>query len=283
MIEVQHAGFQSSLQDAGRFGYRSFGVPWSGPMDHYNAGLARELVRNPHDATILEFYQKGPELLFSKEAIIAVTGLHFELRINGESKELYQAHYINPGDRLQVSTATASNFGYIAIMGGFDTETVLGSTCYYPGITQRSRIEKGQQLYFHQQDLPQVASRSRLRSLEEMFKVTELPILLGPEFELLSKEQQELLWNSSHTLGRNNSRMGYRFDPIQGLQLAGILTGPVQAGTVQLTPGGELIVLMRDAQTTGGYARILQLLPETISILAQQLPGTKLKFVNQSL
>ncbi|WP_435579148.1 biotin-dependent carboxyltransferase family protein [Gilvibacter sp.] len=281
MIEVLQAGFQTSLQDSGRFGYRSFGVPWSGPMDNYNAGFARELVRNDPNATLIEFYQRGPELLFAKEAIVAVTGLHFSLKINGESKELYKAHRIKFGERLEIITKAASNFGYIAIAGGFKSELVLGSASYYPGITERSRLEKGQQLQFHEKDLPQKPALSRLRSLETLFDTSEIPVLLGPEYEKLSEQQRELLWNTSHELGRNISRMGYRFKSIPNLKLPGILTGPVQAGTVQLTPGGELIVLMRDAQTTGGYARILQLLPEAISILSQQLPGTRLKFVNR--
>ena len=51
------------------------------------------------------------------------------------------------------------------------------------------------------------------------------------------------------------------------------LTGPVLPGTVQITPAGNLMVLMREAQTTGGYPRILQLTVESINALAQLKTG----------
>jgi allophanate hydrolase subunit 2 len=47
-------------------------------------------------------------------------------------------------------------------------------------------------------------------------------------------------------------------------------TAPVLPGTVQCTPDGTLIILMRDAQTTGGYPRILQVSDEGLNILGQK-------------
>jgi antagonist of KipI len=52
----------------------------------------------------------------------------------------------------------------------------------------------------------------------------------------------------------------------------------VLPGTVQLTPAGNLIILMRDCQTTGGYPRILQLEESSIGTLTQKYMGQKIKF-----
>ena len=58
-----------------------------------------------------------------------------------------------------------------------------------------------------------------------------------------------------------------------------IITSLVLPGTVQLTPSGKLIVLMRDCQTTGGYPRVLQLKESSIDILSQKLTGNNIHFV----
>lgn len=278
MITVIHPGLLSSLQDAGRFGYRSFGVPWSGPMDSFSAGLAKELVQNTPEDAVLEFYQRGPSLQFDADAVIAVTGQNFELVIDGESKSLFRAHKVKSGQLLSINSLAATNFGYLAIAGGFDSERVLGSRSYCQGITTQIRLERGDKLKFNEYHTIEVPSLARLKSIAHIFHTEHIEVTAGPEYDKLSPEQKEILWNSSHKLSRNINRMGYRFNPTPGLHSNGILTGPVQAGTVQLTPGGELIVLMRDAQTTGGYARILQLMPDAISVLAQQVPGTTLQF-----
>ena len=64
--------------------------------------------------------------------------------------------------------------------------------------------------------------------------------------------------------------MGYRLLETLGNKLEQILTSSVLPGTVQLTPSGELIILMRDAQVTGGYPRILQLKEDSIAQIAQK-------------
>jgi allophanate hydrolase subunit 2 len=61
--------------------------------------------------------------------------------------------------------------------------------------------------------------------------------------------------------------------------LPSILTSAVLPGTVQLTPSGKLIILMRDCQVTGGYPRVLQVSEESINRLSQKITGDKIQFV----
>ena len=72
--------------------------------------------------------------------------------------------------------------------------------------------------------------------------------------------------------------MAYQLFPLIKNNLKPILTGPVLPGTIQLTPSGQLIVLMRDCQTTGGYPRVLQLTESAINLLSQKKERDKIKF-----
>ena len=72
--------------------------------------------------------------------------------------------------------------------------------------------------------------------------------------------------------------MGYQFEEISIEHTKSIITAPVLPGTIQLTPAGKLIILLKDAQTTGGYPRVLQLTEKSISILAQKNVADKLNF-----
>ena len=72
--------------------------------------------------------------------------------------------------------------------------------------------------------------------------------------------------------------MGYVLNQKIDNDLKSIITSHVLPGTVQLTLGGRLIILMKDAQTTGGYPRVLQLTAKSIDILSQKKTSSIIKF-----
>ena len=72
--------------------------------------------------------------------------------------------------------------------------------------------------------------------------------------------------------------MAYQLNELFKNELDAIITSPVLPGTVQLTPSGKLIILMRDCQTTGGYPRVLQLSLSAINCLAQKYTGQSITF-----
>jgi len=102
----------------------------------------------------------------------------------------------------------------------------------------------------------------------------------GPEFEVLSEAARQHLLEASFTVSNNSNRMGVRLDSEDVLDHSkhSMLSSGVIPGTVQLPPNGFPIVLMRDAQTTGGYPRIAQLTADSIDLLAQKKPGDCIKF-----
>ena len=113
--------------------------------------------------------------------------------------------------------------------------------------------------------------------MQELFSVSTLQCYPGPDFEGLNKQQKKRLFEP-FTISEDNNRVGYRLHETIENNLKPILTSAVLPGTVQLTPSGTLIVLMRDAQVTGGYPRVLQLTSFSVDILSQMITGNSIKF-----
>jgi allophanate hydrolase subunit 2 len=81
-----------------------------------------------------------------------------------------------------------------------------------------------------------------------------------------------------NSISNKINRMGYRLEEVKVSHNKSIITSPVIPGTVQLTPSGQLIILMKDAPTTGGYPRVFQLTEKSIAIIAQKKTGDTFSF-----
>ena len=77
MIKVIHPGFHTSIQDLGRFNYRSIGVPVSGAMDQNATRLANALLNNCPNAAVLEIVFGRCQLLFQEDTLTSITGANF--------------------------------------------------------------------------------------------------------------------------------------------------------------------------------------------------------------
>ncbi len=277
MIEVLTTGLISSIQDKGRFGFKHFGVPVSGAMDQYAMQLGNQLLNNELNAAVLEFALSEPRLMFHTPTLIVLTGGAFEATVNGEKIMQNKPHLITANSQLEIGATKGGTYGYLAVKGGFQTPLVMNSRSQYKPITETATLVKGQQLNTLKNLPDTVEQNAQIKWSGSYFTSTQLPILKAPEFEELSAENQKKILSANHKISHTISRMGYRLEG-NTIGLPEIKTNPVMPGTVQLTPSGQLIVLMRDAQTTGGYARIFQLTEQGINQLAQQLPGTFITF-----
>lgn len=276
MIKVLSAGLVTILQDQGRFGSRSMGVPISGTMDGHSAKLANALVGNASEAAVVECVLMGPKLLFKENALIAITGAHFQPAIDGKPVQLNKSIKVPKGTILNLGSAVNGMYGYISIQGGFVSETILGSQSFYKGITKKATLEKEDVLEFNTASKFSEVPKVNLEPFD--FDQQIIEVFAGPEFKKLSASQQNLLLQSDYKIASQSNRMATVFEGESGVGVSEILTAPVQPGTVQITPSGKLIILMRDAQTTGGYGRIFQLSEKAIHQLSQQRPGTSISF-----
>lgn len=277
-IEVIHPGLYSSLQDLGRHNFLKYGVPQSGVMDSFAAKKANLILSNSEAAPILEITQLGPKLKFYEPTQIAICGAYLNPKINESVVLNNRILSMEDGDVLSFGKRVIGCRAYIAIVGGFISEKVLGSYSWYNGITKSEILKKGSTIEYSSSERSLHILNASLKVKEEYLNKNVIQVYPGLEHELLSSFQKKVLMESSFSLDVNNNRMAIQLKESLENNLYSIITGPVLPGTVQLTPSGKLIVLMRDCQTTGGYPRVLQLSENGINTIAQKVIGDKVLF-----
>src|SRR4029079_5284192 len=130
-IEVIKPGLATTVQDAGRPGYYSVGIPLSGALDQYVLRVANLLVGNDEGAAALEASLLAPELVFRAPAIVAISGAEATPKINGESRPRNESFAVKADDKLTFDFIKSGARCYIAVAGGIDVPVVLGSRSLY--------------------------------------------------------------------------------------------------------------------------------------------------------
>jgi biotin-dependent carboxylase-like uncharacterized protein len=278
MIKVLHPGMYSTIQDQGRTGFAMIGVPISGAMDVYSSKLGNQILNNNLNDAVVEITFGGAKFQFDKELVVCLTGANFNPMIDGVRVDQNLAFKVKKDTILSFGKKEFGVRTYLCVQGGFDTEAILKSKSFYTGITSQSILKKGDVLPVFDTKMYAVTANSKIKVEAKHFTMQRIECTIGPEFNLLSKKQQNLLTESVFTISNDNNRMGYRLEEIVKNDFKDILTSGVLPGTVQLTPSGKLIVLMRDCQVTGGYPRVLQLTKESINILAQKTTNNTIRF-----
>jgi len=278
MIKVLKAGIYTTIQDLGRFGYRNQGVPVSGSMDSISASFANALLNNNANDALIEITLSGPKLLFTNATNIVLTGAEMSPQLNEVPIQNYRVYKVVDGDVLSFGELKKGLRSYLAVHGGLDSETVLNSKSFYEDITSQWCLKKNDVLSFKSGIHEIENHESSIKHSHQFYDTEILEVFKGPDLELFSSVEQEKIVSGSYTVSKDNNRMGYQLEEISVVHSKSIITSPVLPGTIQLTPAGKLIILLKDAQTTGGYPRVLQLTEKSISILAQKNVGDKLYF-----
>ena len=278
MIKVLKTGFYSTIQDLGRFGYQQYGVPYSGVMDALSASFANSILGNDLNTAVLEITMTGPTLEFSTETLICISGANLSPQLNKANIKQNKALKVHAGDVLSFGKLQQGFRCYLAVLGGFNTEKVMDSYSMYGNITQSMALSKNDVLQIHDKTSNLKKTYASIKMPDSHFTTPEMDVFKGPEFDLLSQQQQDELISKTFTISKENNRMAYQLNDLLANDLKPIITSAVLPGTVQLTPAGNLIILMRDCQTTGGYPRVLQLKDTSINVLAQKFTGHTINF-----
>ena len=277
MIRVLKSGFYSSIQDLGRNGFQEFGVPTSGSMDSYSSALANFIIGNDNSCAVLEITMTGPTLEFLCNTVICITGANMSPSLNNLPVKLNQVINVKANDILDFGKLLYGFRAYLAIKNGFKTKLVMNSRSMFKNITANHIVVKGDYLEI-EENISISSTKSSIKVDNHHFSSIDLGAYKGPEYDKLSINQQNLLTNKSYSISKNHNRMAYQLEQILVNQIKPIITSLVMPGTVQLTPFGKLILLMRDCQTSGGYPRVLQLSEKAINMLAQKTTGNQIKF-----
>jgi len=278
MVEVLKAGFYDSIQDLGRVGFQQYGVPYSGVMDHYAASLANILLGNDINEAVIEITMTGPKLKFHCNTAICISGANFIPLLNESAIENNKVIQINKNDILSFSKQDYGFRSYLAVLGGFQSEKIFGSRSMYQSITKAFKIAKNDLLPILGNTIKLNEKHASIKSNSFYMHSKTINVFKGPEFDMLSENQKKKLFSQDYTISKNNNRMAYQLEESLENNLKPIITSLVFPGTVQLTPSGKLIVLMRDCQTTGGYPRIFQLEEKALDVMAQKFSGQQIRF-----
>ncbi|GAB3663254.1 biotin-dependent carboxyltransferase family protein [Echinicola sediminis] len=277
-LEVIKASFYSNIQDKGRFGFGHWGIPTAGAMDQHSLDLANHLLRNQPEDACLEMTLIGGEYLFHGNSEIVLCGAKASITLNEIQVSMNEVLSVRSGDRLKIGPIQKGCRMYLGIKGGFQVKKVLSSRSFYKGITDEDQLNTGDQLPFISQTDQMHKTYAKVAWDESLIESGTLEVYAGPESEQLSEDTFLSLFEKEFRLSAQMNRMGIQLEETIENQLEEILTSPVYPGTVQLTPGGKLLILMRDAQVTGGYPRVLQLSQEAMNLIAQKKQGDKIRF-----
>lgn len=284
-IDVIAPGPLTTLQDAGRHGWRHVGVAHSGALDPDSAALANRLVGNAGNEAVLEYTLAGPTLAFDSPLRIALCGaLTDALHIATDGTRTAVGHgrpvELPPG-QLRIGRLRLGSRGWLAMAGGFDVPEVLGS---------RSTDLRGG---FGGLDGRALARGDALVLRAPSGVAAEVPSQPAWWVEFDDPLPAETLIRylpSSHPAAMRLDASHWQVDPRsnrQGLRLHGhalevapadIISAAVAPGTIQLPPDGRPIVLLADAQTTGGYPRLGHVAAVDMPRLAQLAPGMPLRW-----
>ena len=281
MIKVLKSGFYTTIQDKGRVGFASLGVPVSGAMDSYSSDLANLILNNSLDCALIEITLGGCKFQFLSETTMCISGGDFSPTINNQPILLNSKISIQKNDILSFGKV---NFGvrcYVAVKGGLLSDIKLGSRSSFKNITSNFLLKSGVFLPISNLKVDLGTSSSQVKVNKNHFESKIMECFKGPEFEALDIHQQKILFKTVFSVSKDINRMGYKLNEILENKIPSILTSAVLPGTVQLTPSGKLIVLMRDCQVTGGYPRVLQVSDESINRLSQKMTADKIQFILQ--
>jgi len=298
MIAIRRPGVLASVQDLGRHGHRQLGICPGGALDVLALTLANRLVGNADRAAGLELTMGGCELQFEADTRIAFTGDDFGATLDGAPLWPFWSVPVAAGQTLRLAGANAGGTkksgvrSWLAVAGGIDVPPVLGSRSTdlkagFGGHEGRA-LRKGDRLPTGVSTLD-VTQRERrpfgIRGPDwgqpEGDGAIALRVLPGPEFELFTLAAREQLWGERWRITPQSNRMGSRLEgaELKRKRSGDMLSSGVIPGTIQVPPSGQPIILMGDAQTTGGYPRIGVVIRADLWKLAQAPLNGRLRLV----
>jgi len=280
---IKKPGILTLIQDMGRFGSRRLGINPGGPMDTAAAQIVNILLGNDENAPLLEMHFPAAEIELDEDHVIAIGGADFAAEIDGEPVPNWSTALARKGSVLRFRKKISGNRAYLAVSGGIAANRWLDSAstnlAAKVGGFEGRRVGKGDAIG---------ASRSKSRPqtrvgvsiLPRYSRFPTVRILAGNEFDHLTAPSERTFLSDGFTLTNDCDRMGFRLrgKPLDLLDSFEMVSSAVAFGTIQLLPDGQIILLMADHQTSGGYPRIGNVISVDLPLLAQCGPGDGVSF-----
>ncbi len=290
-IIIRSPGMLTTVQDGGRYGYQRFGMPVSGAMDTWSFRVANFLAGNSPDAACLETTLLGPVIQFTDTAFISICGADMYPCLNDRPIGMWETIPVEKNDILSFSGLKHGCRSYIAISGGIDVPPVMGSRSTYlrggiGGFMGRS-LKSGDVVPVGEKPAGKIQIREYPEeNLPVYFSHQTVRIIPGPEVKRFWPGGIRNFLTDRYQISAHSDRMGYRLEGSAIPAESGnydVISAGISAGTIQVTGNGQPVILMADRQTTGGYARIANVISVDLPLVAQMKPGDTLNFREVSL
>lgn len=283
LFKVLKPGLQTTIQDLGRTGYQQYGISPSGAMDPYSLQMANLLVGNPLHEAGLEATMLGPSLEAMTDVSIAICGGNLQPMVNKKVVSMWKSLVLRKGDILSFGKVESGARAYIGFAGGIDVPLVLGSKSTFLHGTMGGFNGRALDAGDIVQGMPFVRKNRFLHRdfIPEYNAQLEIRVILGPHLEKFHPDAIKRFLSNKYTITPQSNRMGYRLEgpELDHIDGADIISDAIPAGGIQVPSNGQPIILMAERQTTGGYARIATVISVDLPLLAQAMPGTKIRFV----
>ena len=243
-------GLLDTWQGLPIYGLQHEGIPPGGAMDTFSLQIANALVGNDVYDKALEMHFPAGVYQFETSTLIAICGANFTACVDNVEVPMNQPIKVPPGAILSCKKPVSGQRVYVA-----------------------ARVLQDEQV-------------SRVKVLpwsmnpENVFTDEPIRILCGREWDQIKACSQQLVLSKSFAISPTSNRMGYQLiqEPLKTLASQILLSSAVTAGTIQLLPSGQLVVLMAGHQTTGGYPRLAHVISADLPRLAQKGAGDSLRF-----
>ena len=298
-IKVLKPGLATTVQDLGRPGYYNIGIPLSGGMDRFATRAANLLVGNDEGAAVLEATFMGPELEFTSDATVAVTGADLPPKVDGNPRESWTSFAVKKGQVLSFDFLKKGARAYIAVSGGIDVPVVLGSRSTYAlgalGGFKGRKLDAGDELPVGKgggKEGRTVAANLR----RAPGNPAELRVVPGLYWHRITSDAGKHFYADTWKVAPEADRIGYRFKGGRALEFvprtqpfgagsdpSNIVDACYPYGSVQVPGGTEPIVLHRDAVSGGGYCMVGTVISADMDLIGQLQPHTPTRFVEVDL
>jgi biotin-dependent carboxylase-like uncharacterized protein len=269
-----------TIQDAGRNGWRRFGVSGSGAMDFPSLAAANALVGNPPDTPALEFaYLAGAWEVLADTVRIAVTGGSFGLQVGGLPIKPWRSHTLRRGQVLQTKGAPDAVWGYLAVAGGFDLVPQLGScSTHLRSGLGGARMTEGDMLPLLAAEAP---AGKEHQLTPYVYGEDPIRVVLGPQEDYFTHDVLASFLAATYRISHRSDRMGTWLDGpvIAHTGSFNLVSDGLIPGCIQIPGAGTPVVLMMDCQTIGGYPKLATIVAADLPRFAQMRPGSTVSFV----
>lgn len=290
-LRILKAGLMDTIQDEGLYGYQHLGINPGGAMDITAMKLANALLGNDLNEAVLEMHFPAAEIMFEEACLLALGGADFGAELDAVTVPILHPVMVQKGSVLRFRNNQAGARVYLAVKGGYLVKAWLNSKSTHSKVKaggyKGRALQKNDHLLLKQNPFDAFFMNGKpflvlhwTVNITGFYLSDAIRFVPGAEYHGLNKTSKQKLETAKFSILKQSDRMGYR---LQGEVLSmqapkEMISTAVPRGTIQLLPDGQLIILMADHQTTGGYPRIGHVITAGFAALAQMRAGEKILF-----